>query len=94
MLFLAEIRTIAPVVLAGVGGNAPARFSLVAAPGGEPLPPAPSSPSPSFTCAPLNYAALDLEGSRRAAATSSPRTYTKIDFVRSEKLHTGGADGT
>ncbi|XP_063536873.1 insulin receptor substrate 1-B isoform X1 [Cydia strobilella] len=35
--------------------------------------------------APLNYAALDLE-QRAVAAPPPPRTYTQIDFLRSEKL--------
>ncbi|XP_053611241.1 insulin receptor substrate 1 isoform X5 [Plodia interpunctella] len=68
-----------PLVVAG-GGCAGARF--------VPLPPPAPAPSPALC--PLNYAALDLEP-RRGATTAPHRTYTQIDFVRSEKL---AADGS
>lgn len=76
----------ATVVLAG--GGAPARFSL----GEVPPPPPPPSPggagvvSGAGVAGPLNYAALDLEP-RGVAAAPYTRTYTQIDFMRSEKMH-------
>lgn len=65
---------VATVVLAGSG--AALRFSVGAA----------ASPPASPLPAPLHYAALDLEP-RPAGAAPPDRTYTQIDFVRSEKLH-------
>jgi hypothetical protein len=41
-------------------------------------------------CEGLNYAALDLV-TRRASQPAAARTYTQIDFLRSEQLH---ADAT
>ncbi|XP_063829372.1 uncharacterized protein LOC135078744 [Ostrinia nubilalis] len=76
----ADANSTATVVVAGVGGAAPARFS-VATPPATP-PPTPTAPAP----APLHYAALDLQP-RRAPQPRPPRTYTQIDFVRSEKLN-------
>ncbi|XP_026322738.1 wiskott-Aldrich syndrome protein homolog 1-like [Hyposmocoma kahamanoa] len=70
---------VATVVLAG-SGSAALRFSV--GEGASP-PLAPLSPLPA---PPLNYAALDLEP-RPAGAAPPGRTYTQIDFVRSEKLH-------
>ncbi|KAL0871517.1 hypothetical protein ABMA27_005233 [Loxostege sticticalis] len=75
----------ATVVVAGAHGAAPARFSV----GGSP----PATPPPTPTAGghePLNYAALDLQP-RRAPQPHQPRTYTQIDFVRSEKLHAADA---
>ncbi|XP_063386862.1 rho GTPase-activating protein 17-like [Cydia fagiglandana] len=59
-----------PTIVKAGGLSAPARFEP------RPLPPAPPG---------LHYAALDLE-QRAAAAPQPPRTYTQIDFLRSEKL--------
>lgn len=69
----------AAVVVAG-GASTAARFALPASPG----------PTPAPLASPLNYAALDLEP-RRAPQPAAPRTYTQIDFVRSEKLHAADA---
>ncbi|XP_049876314.1 insulin receptor substrate 1 isoform X2 [Pectinophora gossypiella] len=81
----------ATVVLAGAGGAA-ARFSVCApapAPTATPAaaPAAPGGP----LGAPLNYAALDLEP-KKAPAVPAHRTYTKIDFALSEKLHAADAN--
>lgn len=57
------------------GGGPLTRFTLTDGP----------PPSP-----PLNYASLELEP-RGVPANPPPRTYTQIDFARSEKLH--AADG-
>ncbi|KAM3956971.1 LOW QUALITY PROTEIN: uncharacterized protein ACR2FA_009019 [Aphomia sociella] len=80
-----ESNNTATLVVAGTGGGAPARFVLRESPS---PPPSPGARAPRG--APLTYAALDLEPRRGPAA--GPRTYTQIDFLRSEKLH--AADGT
>ncbi|KAJ2940373.1 hypothetical protein O0L34_g50 [Tuta absoluta] len=73
---------VATVVLAGSGTTA-ARFSV----SDEPTTPTALTNQASSTTPPLalNYASLDLEPAR-AAAAAPHRTYTQIDFARSEKL--------
>ncbi|GBP27670.1 hypothetical protein EVAR_12714_1 [Eumeta japonica] len=86
--------SVATVVRAGPAA-APARFSLVDEPSRKstsPAPPiSPKTAGAGSETVQLNYAALDLEP-RAASATAAPRTYTQIDFARSEKLNTADAN--